>query len=62
MNGKNQKIELTENQQNPGLARPEDFTVMHPDESATKHLPGHGQCGDTKREYNALLAVRGKAF
>jgi hypothetical protein len=51
-----QKIELTEKQQNPYLARPEDFAVSEPDDS--RPLPFHGQCGDTTKEYDRLLAIR----
>ena len=56
---KNKRIELTDNQQNPRLAKPEDFTVIE-SHDANYHgsLPFHGQCGDTEREYDSLLAVR----
>jgi hypothetical protein len=54
--GKNEKVELSENQQNPGLARPEDFKVNPPD--ANESYPFHGQRGDSKRECAALLRVR----
>jgi hypothetical protein len=53
-----QKIELTKNQQNPYLARPEDFDISEPDEIASRSTPFHGQCGDTKREGSQLLAKR----
>jgi hypothetical protein len=53
---KNQKIELTRNQQDPGLARPSDFKVSPPD--ANESYPAHGQRGDSKRECAALLKVR----
>jgi hypothetical protein len=53
-----QKIELTENQQDPYLARPEDFDISGPDEIASRSTPFHGQCGDTHREYDRLLAIR----
>ena len=57
--GKNEKVELSENQQNPGLAKPEDFSVVESyDSDYLGGLPFHGQCGDSKREYNALLKVR----
>ncbi len=45
----NQLIEQTPTQANPGAAMPTDFKV-------NESLPGHGQCGDSEREYNALLA------
>lgn len=53
-----QKIELTENQQDPYVARPEDFDISEPDEIASRSTPFHGQCGDTHREYDRLLAIR----
>ena len=56
---KNKTIELSESQQNPGLAKPEDFRVIEShDANYLGSLPFHGQCGDTEREYNSLLAVR----
>ena len=57
--GKSEKVELSENQQNPGLAKPDDFSVVESyDPDYLGRLPFHGQCGDSKREYNALLKVR----
>jgi hypothetical protein len=53
-----QKIEQTENQRDCYRARPEDFHVSEPDEITSRTQPFHGQCGDTDREYNRLLAVR----
>jgi hypothetical protein len=53
-----QVIQLTNAQQNPYLARPEDFPVSEPDEIANLPVPFHGQCGDSTREYDQLLAVR----
>jgi hypothetical protein len=53
-----QKIELTENQQNPYLARPEDFEVVAPDNIARRTQPFHGQRGDSNREEARLLAKR----
>ena len=53
-----QKIELTENQQNPYLARPEDFEVVTPDNIARRTQPFHGQRGDSNREEARLLAKR----
>ena len=59
--GKNEKIELSRNQQNPGLAKPEDFNVVESDDPAyLGRLPFHGQCGDTPREYHRLLTEREK--
>jgi hypothetical protein len=52
---KNQKIELTPEQTNPYLARPEDFEVSI---SQTSPTPGHGQRGDTAKEEARLLAKR----
>lgn len=64
-NEPNLKQELTPEQQNPYLARPEDFDVMTPAEAATKKVPGHGQRGRNLREQNKLLreafAKAGKA-
>jgi hypothetical protein len=53
-----QKIKLTENQQNPYLARPEDFKVVAPDNIASRTQPFHGQRGDSDREEAQLLAKR----
>jgi hypothetical protein len=50
-----EKIELSDNQQSPYQARPEDFTVMPASEAAKRSLPGHGQHGNTQREYAAIL-------
>jgi hypothetical protein len=52
------KIEQSENQRDPYRARPEDFAVSEPDDIASLPVPFHGQCGDTTREYDRLLAVR----
>jgi hypothetical protein len=43
----NEKIELSNNQQNPGAAKPEEFEVQ-------SEIPGHGQCGDSRAEYKKL--------
>jgi hypothetical protein len=51
-----QKIELTPEQQNPYLARPEHFQIGAPAQSSP--TPGHGQRGDSKREEAQLLARR----
>jgi hypothetical protein len=48
---RNQLVHQTEQQANPFLARPEDFTVVEDDAQ-----PFHSQCGDSKREYARLLA------
>jgi len=56
--GKNEKVELTRNQESPGLAKPEDFTVIESHDANLGGLPFHGQCGDSTREYNGLLKVR----
>jgi hypothetical protein len=53
-----QQIELTKNQQNPYLARPEDFEVVAPDHIASRKQPFHGQRGDSNREEAWLLAKR----
>jgi hypothetical protein len=53
-----QKIELTPEQQNPYLARPEDFEVVAPDNIASRTQPFHGQRGDSDREEAKLLAKR----
>lgn len=55
MTDRDTKIELTASQENPYLARPEDFEVMTPDIAATKVVPGHGQRGNNNREQNKLL-------
>jgi hypothetical protein len=55
-NEQDQKIELTPEQANPYLARPEDFQIGAP--AQTRLTPGHGQRGDTKREEARLLAKR----
>jgi hypothetical protein len=55
-NDKDQKIELTPEQTNPYLARPEHFQIGAP--AQTSPTPGHGQRGDTKGEESQLLAKR----
>jgi hypothetical protein len=50
-NEKNQKIELTPQQSNPYLCRPEDWAV-------DSSIPGSGQRGDSQREFQQLLAKR----
>ena len=52
INEHNQLIELTANQQNPGLAKPSDFVVEDRDE---------GQRGDSKAERAALLELSDKS-
>jgi hypothetical protein len=52
---KDHKIEPTENQCDPYLARPEQFQITRADEAATKRVPGHGQHGSNLREYKRLL-------
>lgn len=54
----NKKIEQNENQRDPYRARPEDFVISEPNNIASLPVPFHGQCGNTTREYNRLLAVR----
>ena len=54
----NEKIELTPQQQNPYLARPEDFEVNTPDAIANCTQPFHGQRGDSNREEAKLLRIR----
>jgi hypothetical protein len=50
-----EKIELTPQQQNPYLARPEDFIV---NTTQANQPPGHGQRGANRREEMFLLAKR----
>jgi hypothetical protein len=57
-NQQDEKIELTPAQQNPYLARPEDFEVVSPDAIANRTQPFHGQRGDSDREEAKLLAIR----
>jgi len=55
---KNKKIELSPEQANPYLARPEDFPVLS-GENAVKELTAfHGQHGDSLQEKSKLLAER----
>jgi hypothetical protein len=54
----NQKIELTPNQQNAYLCRPEDWEVEKPNAPAGIEVPGHGQRGENAREEKQLLAER----
>ena len=46
---KNTLVELTPEQSNPYLARPDHFEVTEAD------LPFHGQCGKNQREYQKLF-------
>lgn len=55
---KNKVIELTANQQNAYLARPEDFEVEKPNAPAQLAVPGHGQRGENEREEKQLLSER----
>ncbi len=55
-NEKNQKIELTPEQQAPGRAKAEDFEIVPASEAAKMKMPAHGQRGRTKEEYERLLA------
>lgn len=55
---KDKLIELTPSQQNPYLARPEQFEVGEPNAPANISVPGHGQCGENEREQSRLLAER----
>jgi len=54
----NRRLELSPNQQNPYLARPEDFEVEKPNAPAGMSVPGHGQRGENEREEKQLLAER----
>ncbi len=54
----NQLIDLSPTQLNPRDARPTDFEVGSPIQTATQ--PGHGQHGSTDQEYAQLLR-EGKA-
>ncbi len=42
------------NQLNPGLAKPEEFRVKTHAEAAKLDVPAHGQCGDSRAEYERL--------
>jgi hypothetical protein len=55
MKQQDQRIELTPEQQNSYLARPEDFTVST---TQANQPPGHGQRGVNRREEMFLLAKR----
>jgi hypothetical protein len=54
-NDKDKLIEQSEAQQSPRLAKAEDFKIKTADEAANQSVPGHGQHGQSAREYNALL-------
>jgi hypothetical protein len=54
-NEQDEKIELTPEQQNPYLCRPEHFTV---NTTQANQPPGHGQRGANRREEMFLLAKR----
>jgi len=47
--GKDELIELSNNQQTPGDAKPTDF------EPQSEEIEISGSCGDTPREYRELL-------
>jgi hypothetical protein len=47
----NEKIELSNTQQNPGAAKPEDFTV-------NEVQPFGGQNGDSRAERRRLMQIR----
>jgi hypothetical protein len=44
----NQTVVLSRNQTDPGSAKAEEFEIQ------SEILPGHGQCGDSYREYARL--------
>jgi len=50
---KNALATLSPEQSNPYAAKPQDFQVSGPDEFP--ELPGHGQCGNNRTEYENLL-------
>jgi len=56
MTEQDEVIQLSPEQRNPYLARPEHFQVSGPIQ--TNPTPGHGQRGLTKREEYKLLAKR----
>ena len=47
-------INMHDNQMNPGLAKPEDFKIKTHAEAATIEVPLHGQCGNSRAEYERL--------
>ncbi len=47
-------IDMHDNQMNPGAAKPEDFKVKTHAEAAKLEVPAHGQCGDSRAEYQRL--------
>lgn len=53
---KNELATLSPQQSNPYTARPEDFSVSGPDEFLSRYTEGGGQCGESKSEYEKLLA------
>jgi hypothetical protein len=55
-NQQDEKIELTPEQSNPYLCRPEHWTIGAP--AQTSPTPGHGQRGDSIKEETRLLAKR----
>jgi hypothetical protein len=52
---KDKLIRQTDNQKNPGHAKPEDFEVTSAADAAQMEVPSHGQHGKNKAEYTALL-------
>lgn len=52
-------VKMSPNQMNPCDAKAEDFEVRETDAKPLV-LPFDGHCGDTPREYRALLAERDK--
>lgn len=54
----NKRIELTPEQQNPYLSRPEDFEVGDPNTPSDLAVPGHFQRGKNEQEQKQLLAER----
>jgi hypothetical protein len=51
----NEKIELSDAQSNPRLAEPTDFEILQNGGDGGKTLPFHGQCGDSRAEYQKLI-------
>ncbi len=52
---KDKRVEQTPEQRNPGLAKAQDFEVKTHADAAKMPTPGHGQHGENKVEYTALL-------
>jgi hypothetical protein len=57
INGHNERVSQSIQQESPKLAQPSDFTINPPD--TNEEYPFHGQIGDNQAQCDQLLRVGG---